>query len=86
MKNVVKNERKIFFSTIRKTWIMSKETVLILGAKSDIAMSTAHYFAKAGYDLQFAARKVNTLDQYKSTLLEEHNLWKALEDNDKLQL
>ena len=30
--------------------------------------------------------KIITLDKYKSTLLEEHNLWKALEDNDKLQL
>ena len=47
---------------------MSKETVLILGAKSDVAMSTAHYFAKAGYDMQFAARKVNSLDQYNLTL------------------
>ena len=32
--------------------------------------------------------KENTvsLDQYKSTLLEEHNLWKALEENDKVKL
>ena len=41
---------------------MSKNTVLILGAKSDIAMSTAHCFARAGYDLQLAAREVENLD------------------------
>jgi hypothetical protein len=35
---------------------MSKGTVLVLGAFSDIARSIAHRFAKEGYDIQLAAR------------------------------
>ena len=64
---------------------MSKETVLILGAKSDIAMSTAHFFAKAGYDLQFAARKVNTLDQYKSDFAQKYQINVTLHEFDALK-
>lgn len=41
---------------------MSKGTVLILGARSDIAMAVAHRFAKEGYDLQLAARNAEGLD------------------------
>ena len=39
---------------------MSKKIALVLGAKSDIAMSTAHRFAEAGYDIQLAARNVDS--------------------------
>ena len=40
---------------------MSKRTALILGARSDIAMAIAHRFAKAGYEIQLAARKADGL-------------------------
>jgi decaprenylphospho-beta-D-erythro-pentofuranosid-2-ulose 2-reductase len=40
---------------------MSKGTVLILGARSDMAMAIAHSFAKAGYDIQLAARNADRL-------------------------
>ena len=40
---------------------MSKGTVLILGARSDMAMAIAHCFAKEGYDIQLAARNADGL-------------------------
>ncbi|MDC1412615.1 SDR family oxidoreductase [Amylibacter sp.] len=40
---------------------MSKGTVSILGARSDMAMAIAHRFAKEGYDIQLAARNTDTL-------------------------
>lgn len=40
---------------------MRKGSVLILGARSDIAMAVAHRFAKAGYDIQLAARNADGL-------------------------
>ena len=40
---------------------MSSNVVLVLGARSDIATAVAHRFAKAGYDIQLAARTINTL-------------------------
>ena len=39
-----------------------KDSVLILGARSDIAMAVAHRFAGSGYDIQLAARNVQSLD------------------------
>lgn len=41
---------------------MSKGTVLILGARSDIAMAIAHRFAKEGYDIQLAARNADGME------------------------
>lgn len=40
---------------------MNRETVLIIGAKSDIAVATAHEFAKSGFDVVLAARSVGDL-------------------------
>ena len=65
---------------------MSKKTVLILGARSDIAMSTAHCFAKDGYDMQLAARKVNSLDQYKSNLEQKYQINVTLHEFDALKI
>ena len=43
-----------------------KKNILILGALSDIAKSTAHKFASNGYNLLLAARKVSELEiEYK---------------------
>ena len=65
---------------------MSKNTVLILGAKSDIAISTAHCFAKAGYDLQLAARKAENLDTEKSNLELEYKISVTLHEFDVLNI
>ncbi|HBQ22245.1 MAG TPA: short-chain dehydrogenase [Alphaproteobacteria bacterium] len=40
---------------------MKEGTVLILGARSDIGMALAHRYARAGYDVQIAARNHETL-------------------------
>ncbi len=40
---------------------MKKDTILILGALSDIGKSIAHQFALSGYDLQLAARNKEKL-------------------------
>ena len=38
----------VSLSTVSKAWFVSKGYVLILGARSDVAMAVAHRFAKAG--------------------------------------
>jgi decaprenylphospho-beta-D-erythro-pentofuranosid-2-ulose 2-reductase len=63
---------------------MSKNTVLILGARSDIAKSTAEYFAKAGYDIQLAARNSDNLDQDKSNLEIRYKIKVTLHEFDVL--
>lgn len=40
---------------------MKKESILILGAKSDVGIAIAHRFAKENYDIQLAARNVKSL-------------------------
>ena len=65
---------------------MSEKTVLILGARSDIAMSTACFFAKAGYNMQLAARKVNSLNQYKSDLEQKYQINVTLHEFDALKI
>ena len=47
---------------------MSKGAVLILGARSDIAMAIAHRFANEGYEIQLAARNSNDLNAHKSDI------------------
>ena len=48
---------------------MSKnKTILIIGAKSDIAVAVAHKFASEGYNLQLAARNSSELDAVISDL------------------
>ena len=47
---------------------MSKGTALILGARSDMAMAIAHRFAKAGYDIQLAARNADSMEANKSDI------------------
>lgn len=44
---------------------MSKYTVLILGAKSDVANACIEVFAKSGWDMQLAARNASELISYK---------------------
>ncbi len=47
---------------------MTKKTILIVGATSDIANTTAHRFAKAGYNIVLAARDTADLEANKSDI------------------
>ena len=40
---------------------MIRKTVLLIGAKSDIALAVAHKFAQEGYEIQLAARNTESL-------------------------
>ena len=53
---------------------MKKETVLILGALSDIAKSIAHKFGEKGYNLILAARKTNELKIQSEDLKIRYNI------------
>ena len=54
---------------------MSKnKTILIIGAKSDIAVAVAHKFASQGYNLQLAARNSSELDEVVSDLKIRHEI------------
>ncbi len=50
------------------------QTLLILGARSDIAQACAHEFAASGFDLILAARNSNTLASVKSDLEIRHQI------------
>lgn len=47
---------------------MNNGLVLILGARSDIAIALTHCFAKSGYDIQLAARNAENLNKNKHDL------------------
>ena len=47
---------------------MKQETVLILGARSGMAIAIAHHFASLGYSIQLAARNLEELQPMKSDL------------------
>ena len=51
---------------------MSKGTVLILGATSDIALAVAHRFAAAGHDLVLTARDPAALERDRADLALRH--------------
>lgn len=61
---------------------MSNGLVLILGATSDIAVAAAHHFAKAGYDLQLAARSVERLTDDQSNLMVRYQIQVHLHEFD----
>ncbi len=63
---------------------MSKGTVLILGARSDIGRATAHRFAKEGYDIQLAARDSTALEKTRTDMALRHNVEVSLHDFDVL--
>ena len=65
---------------------MSKGAVLILGARSDIAMAVAHRFAKAGYDIQLAARNSESLGTDKSDIELRYEVAVTLHDFDALDI
>ncbi len=64
---------------------MSKGTMLLLGAKSDIGRAVAHRFAAAGYDIQLAARNAAALEATKTDLALRHNIAVSVHDFNVLQ-
>jgi decaprenylphospho-beta-D-erythro-pentofuranosid-2-ulose 2-reductase len=65
---------------------MSKGTVLILGARSDIARAIAHRFAKDGYALQLAARNVDRLTEDKGDIELRYSVPVSLHEFDALAI
>jgi decaprenylphospho-beta-D-erythro-pentofuranosid-2-ulose 2-reductase len=65
---------------------MSKGTVLILGARSDIARAIAHRFAKDGYALQLAARNIVRLTEDKTDLELRYSVPVSLHEFDALAI
>lgn len=53
---------------------MKTKTMLILGGRSDVGLAIAYHFAKIGYSIQLAARKVNSLAPYQSDIKLRHNV------------
>ena len=63
------------------------KTVLILGAKSDMAMATAEVYAQYGWNLCLAGRFVeDELIGFKSTLIKKYKCQISLKDLDILEL
>ena len=65
---------------------MSEDTVLILGARSDIAMAVARRFAKEGYSIQLAARNVENLSVDKSDIELRYDVTVSLHEFDVLNI
>ncbi|MGX9352347.1 SDR family oxidoreductase [Shimia sp. W99] len=65
---------------------MSKGKALILGARSDIAMAIAHRFAKAGYNIQLAARNADSLDANKSDIELRYQVAVSVHEFDALDI
>lgn len=65
---------------------MSKGAVLILGARSDIAMAVVHRFGKAGYDIQLAARNSESLGADKSDIELRYQVAVTLHEFDALDI
>lgn len=63
---------------------MSKGSVLVLGARSDIAMAVAHRFAKEGYEIQLAARNAESLDANKADIALRYQVGVTLHEFDAL--
>ena len=53
---------------------MFKNTLLVLGAKSDIGIAVAHKFAREGFDIQLAARNAISLEQECSDIKMRYNV------------
>ena len=64
---------------------MRQGTVLILGAKSDIARATAYSFARSGFDIQLAAREAYTLSDDRADLELRYQIAVSLHDFDVLE-
>ena len=63
---------------------MTNKAVLILGARSDMALAIAHRFAKVGHPLQLAARTPKTLEAERNDIALRYNVDVTLHDFDAL--
>lgn len=63
---------------------MTDRPVLILGARSDMALAIAHRFAKAGHPIQLAARNAETLAAERDDLALRYKVAVTLHDFDAL--
>ncbi|MEW9920313.1 SDR family oxidoreductase [Marimonas sp. MJW-29] len=63
---------------------MTKPSVLIIGARSDIGRAVAHKFAGLGYSVQLAARDVSTLEADKTDMELRYGVLVSLEEFDAL--
>ena len=64
---------------------MTNKAVLILGARSDMALAIAHRFAKAGHPIQLAARRSETLEAERNDMALRYNVEVSLHDFDVLE-
>ena len=65
---------------------MNQDILLVLGARSDIGIAVAHRFAKAGYDIQLAARKADSLSIEKSDIELRYQVSVSLHEFDALEI
>ena len=65
---------------------MTKASVLILGARSDIAMATAHRFAREGHPVQLAARQADGLETDRNDIELRYGVAATLHDFDALDM
>lgn len=64
---------------------MSKGTLLLLGARSDIGQAIAYRFARVGYDIQLAARDSTTLEPVRTDMALRHDVSVSLHEFDVLE-
>ena len=63
---------------------MTKPSVLILGARSDIGLATARAFAAKGHPVQLAARRAETLEDDRADIALRHGVEVTLHEFDAL--
>lgn len=61
-----------------------KDTVLILGGRSDIGLAVAHRFAAAGHPVALAARNATTLEADRADIALRHGVEATVHDYDAL--
>jgi short-subunit dehydrogenase len=65
---------------------MLNKSILILGARSDIAKAIAYKFAESGYDIQLAARNIKNMSMVKSDIKLRLSVAVSLHEFDVLNL
>jgi len=62
------------------------QTLLVIGARSDIGIAVARAFAAKGFDVQLAARNAASLDSNRQDLVTRHGVTVTLHEVDALDL
>lgn len=65
---------------------MTKQAVLILGARSDIGLAVAHRFAREGHPVQLAARRAETLEADRADIALRYGVDVTLHEFDALDV